>query len=165
MLYIIIVCTYDIALNCHRQRNDVLLFRRQLFESIRKKDERLMSKLKVVCGDVSMDELGVTPEMRQTLIANVSVVFHGAATLNLDASLSEAINMNTAGTLRTLEFCSAMNGLEVGTGHDRRSQNDGRTDCYARGLGWLRICEIPLSNIQMFNPTASAPTVRCTVIT
>lgn len=76
-------------------------------------DESLLSKVRVVCGDVGMDELGIVPEMKETLISEVSIVFHGAATLNLDASLSEAINLNTTGTLRTLEFCSSMKNLQV----------------------------------------------------
>jgi fatty acyl-CoA reductase len=87
----------------------------QLFDSIRKTNESLLSKLQVVCGDVGADELGISPDMKEKMIAEVSIVFHGAATLNLDASLSEAINLNTTGTLRMLEFCSAMKNLEVST--------------------------------------------------
>jgi len=69
--------------------------------------------LKVVSGDVGVDGLGIKPEMKERLISDVSIVFHGAATLNLDASLSEAINLNTTGTLRMLEFCSEMKNLVV----------------------------------------------------
>lgn len=72
-----------------------------------------MSKVQAVCGDVSVDELGVEPEMKRKLISEVSIVFHGAATLNLDAQLTDAINLNTRGTLRMLEFCSDMKNLEV----------------------------------------------------
>lgn len=72
-----------------------------------------MAKVQVVCGDVGVDELGIEPEMKEKLISDVSIVFHGAATLNLDATLTEAINLNTTGTLRMLEFCSAMKNLEV----------------------------------------------------
>lgn len=64
-------------------------------------------------GDVGVDGLGIAQEMKDKMIAEVSIVFHGAATLNLDASLSEAINLNTTGTLRVLEFCSAMKNLKV----------------------------------------------------
>lgn len=93
---------------------DLNILGAQLFDSIRKRDILLLDKLQVVCGDVGMDELGIAPEMKEQLISDVSVVFHGAATLNLDASLSEAVNLNTTGTLRMLEFCSAMNNLQVG---------------------------------------------------
>lgn len=88
-----------------------------MFDSIRKKNESLLSKLIVVAGDVGLQALGILPEMKKTIISEVSIVFHGAATLNLDASLSEAINLNTTGTLRMLEFCSAMKKLEVSTNH------------------------------------------------
>lgn len=69
--------------------------------------------MQVVCGDVGVDELGIEPETKEKFISDVSIVFHGAATLNLDATLTEAINLNTTGTLRMLEFCSAMKNLEV----------------------------------------------------
>jgi len=84
-----------------------------LFDNIRKINESLLSKLKAVHGDIGKDGLGISPEMKDKLISEVSVVFHGAATLNLDASLTEAINLNTTGTLRMLEFCSDMKNLEV----------------------------------------------------
>lgn len=67
----------------------------------------------MVCGDVGLEGLGISEEMKEKLISEVSIVFHGAATLNLDASLNEAINLNTTGTLRMLEFCSNMKKLEV----------------------------------------------------
>lgn len=85
----------------------------QLFDYFRKNDESLLSKLKAVHGDVGKDGLGIAQEMKDELISEVSIVFHGAATLNLDASLTEAINLNTTGTLRMLEFCSAMKNLKV----------------------------------------------------
>ncbi|XP_008183261.1 putative fatty acyl-CoA reductase CG5065 [Acyrthosiphon pisum] len=84
-----------------------------LFDSIRKTNKSLLSKLQVVCGDVGLDGLGITQEMKERLISEVSIVFHGAATLNLDASLTEAINLNTSGTLRMLELCSEMKNLEA----------------------------------------------------
>lgn len=85
----------------------------QLFDYFRKTNVSLLSKLKPVHGDVSVDGLGIVQEMKDELISEVSIVFHGAATLNLDASLAEAINLNTTGTLRMLEFCSAMKNLKV----------------------------------------------------
>ncbi|CAH1715027.1 putative fatty acyl-CoA reductase CG5065 [Aphis gossypii] len=84
-----------------------------LFDSIRKTNKSLLSKLQVVCGDVGLEGLGISEEMKEKLISDVSIVFHGAATLNLDASLNEAINLNTTGTLRMLEFCSNMKKLEA----------------------------------------------------
>lgn len=85
----------------------------QLFDYFRKTNESLLTKVKAVHGDVGMDGLNIAQEMKDEMISEVSVVFHGAATLNLDASLSEAINLNTTGTLRMLEFCSAMKNLKV----------------------------------------------------
>ncbi|XP_050537409.1 putative fatty acyl-CoA reductase CG5065 [Daktulosphaira vitifoliae] len=82
-----------------------------IFNDIRAKNKNLLNKIEVISGDVGIDGLGIAPDMKIKLISTVSVVFHGAATLNLEATLSEAINLNTKGTLRTLEFCSEMKNL------------------------------------------------------
>jgi len=43
----------------------------------------------------------------------VSVVFHGAATLKLEANLKDAVEMNLAGTWRVIQVCKKMTKLEV----------------------------------------------------
>jgi Male sterility protein len=40
-------------------------------------------------------------------------VFHCAATLRLEAKLKDAIDMNTSGTRRMLDFCKTMKKLDV----------------------------------------------------
>jgi fatty acyl-CoA reductase len=64
-------------------------------------------------GDVSLEELGLTPEAKAKLQEQVSVVFHCAATLRLEAKLKDAAEMNTAGTWRMLQLAHGMIQLKV----------------------------------------------------
>lgn len=47
------------------------------------------------------------------MIEKVSVVFHGAATLRLEASVKDAVIQNTLGTKRVLELCQQIINIEV----------------------------------------------------
>lgn len=58
-------------------------------------------------------ELGLSIENRQEIIENTNIVFHCAATLRLEASLKDAIVMNTTGTKRVLDLARQMTNLQV----------------------------------------------------
>lgn len=73
----------------------------------------MLQKVVPVTGDVGNVDLGLTPEGKKTLINNVTVVFHVAATLKLDANLKDAVNMNTEGTWRLLWLATEMKNLVV----------------------------------------------------
>lgn len=64
-------------------------------------------------GDITEPQLGLSPANRDTLIANVSVVFHSAATVKFDEPLNVSVNMNVCGTVKLIELCEAMPKLEV----------------------------------------------------
>jgi fatty acyl-CoA reductase len=51
------------------------------------KSEILSSKLEAIDGDITKPELGLSPDDRQKLIANVSVVFHSAASVKFNDPL------------------------------------------------------------------------------
>lgn len=72
-----------------------------------------MRKVIPIQGDVANENIGLSSESQEKLIENVSVVFHVAATLKLDANLKDAINMNTEGTLRLLQLSTKMKRLKV----------------------------------------------------
>lgn len=59
--------------------------------------------------------MGISEKDRTTLINNVSVIFHGAALLKMDASLKDAINVNTEGVLRMIDIALQMKQLQVST--------------------------------------------------
>lgn len=57
--------------------------------------------------------LGIPTEARLTLINNVSVVFHMAATLKLEGALKDAVEMNVDGTIKVVDLCKQMKKLEA----------------------------------------------------
>ena len=61
-------------------------------------------KVRVVGGDLSEDDLGIEPESRRSLQQSVTVIINCAATVSFDASLREALDLNTLGPLRVLDF-------------------------------------------------------------
>ncbi|KAG8239147.1 hypothetical protein J437_LFUL018766 [Ladona fulva] len=87
-----------------------------LFERIRKERPGAENKVKVIPGDLcpeNDDSLGISEDDAKTLQNTVSIVFHCAATLRLEAKLKDAILTNTMGTWKVLQFSRGMNNLEV----------------------------------------------------
>ncbi|XP_054280697.1 fatty acyl-CoA reductase wat-like isoform X2 [Macrosteles quadrilineatus] len=72
------------------------------------------NKLKVVAvsGDCTLPGLGLSEIDRQTLISNVTVVFHVAATVRFDEELSSAISINVRGTKAILDLAREMPNLK-----------------------------------------------------
>ncbi|XP_066995062.2 putative fatty acyl-CoA reductase CG5065 [Anabrus simplex] len=89
------------------------MFKLPLFSRVRKEFPDAIKKIVVLHGDVTEDRLGLTPEQIQRLMKEVSVVFHFAATLRLEAKLKDAIQMNLTGTWRVLEMCKNMEQLKA----------------------------------------------------
>ncbi|XP_021926222.1 putative fatty acyl-CoA reductase CG5065 isoform X2 [Zootermopsis nevadensis] len=73
------------------------------------------SRRKVVAipGDVSKSGLALHEDDRNVLIDTVSVVFHAAATINFNAALQSAININLIGTKRVLQLCHHMKNIKA----------------------------------------------------
>ena len=69
-----------------------------------------------MAGDVSQDNLGLSAQDRATLLREVCVVFHCAATINFNAALSSAVNINVLGVRRVLQLCKQMTSLRVRRG-------------------------------------------------
>ncbi|KAJ1520571.1 hypothetical protein ONE63_003683 [Megalurothrips usitatus] len=72
-----------------------------------------LDRVKAVSGDVSLPGLGLTDGDRSTLVREVRVVFHAAATINFNAALATAVNINVLGTRRVLQLCQEMPTLRA----------------------------------------------------
>lgn len=72
-----------------------------------------LQKVVFMQGDVLLEELGLTLESKARLQEEVSVVFHCAATLRLEAKLKDSVEMNTTGTWRVLQLARGMTQLKV----------------------------------------------------
>lgn len=64
-------------------------------------------------GEVSTENLKISEENMQLLHSEVTVVFHCAATLRLEANLKDAVLQNLYGTDNMLKFCRGMKKLVV----------------------------------------------------
>lgn len=57
--------------------------------------------------------MGLSGEQIKRVCKDVTVVFHCAATLKLEANLKDAIDMNTTGTKRVIDLCKKMENLKA----------------------------------------------------
>lgn len=85
----------------------------QVFDQIRTVNPKQLDKIKPIRGDVSVDSLGISADDEQTLISNVTVVFHCAANVRFDQQLKDAVNLNTLGTKRVITLAEKMPNLKV----------------------------------------------------
>lgn len=85
----------------------------QLFDTIRKDNPKDLAKVIPICGDITMEELGISEADQSLLRHTVSVVFHSAATVKFDEKLELSVKINMLGTKRLVELCHRMMVLEV----------------------------------------------------
>ncbi|XP_063926620.1 fatty acyl-CoA reductase 1-like isoform X2 [Zophobas morio] len=84
-----------------------------LFDVLKSKNPDSLNKIKIVVGDVRELDLGLDLHERQALIDEVNVVFHGAASVRFDDSLTDAVIMNTRGTREVAKLVLEMKNLDV----------------------------------------------------
>lgn len=86
----------------------------QVFEKLRETaGDAPFKKLVAVAGDVGEDNLGLSPKDRETLINNVHIVFHSAATLDFEAGLKPTVKINLLGTRRIVQLASELRNIQV----------------------------------------------------
>mgnify|MGYP000925289276 CR=1 FL=1 len=110
------VCLTGHILSGLPKRNEVSLLIAgiwQIFNKFWTENPNILRKVVAVTGDVGNADLGLSLKDKRMLLNEVTVVFHVAATLKLDANLKDAINMNTEGTLRLLQLSCEMKNLVV----------------------------------------------------
>lgn len=71
-----------------------------MFQRVRKEKPQTMKKVVALNGDVSMENLGLSSQQMGTLMNEIDVVFHLAATLRLESKLKDAIVMNTVNLIK-----------------------------------------------------------------
>uniref|UniRef100_T1IGL0 Fatty acyl-CoA reductase n=1 Tax=Rhodnius prolixus TaxID=13249 RepID=T1IGL0_RHOPR len=83
-----------------------------LFAPLLKQNPKALQKLIAIEGDITEEDLGLKPEVKQKLQQNVNIIFHVAASLKLEAGLKEAVDFNLKGTKRMLELALGIKNLE-----------------------------------------------------
>ncbi|XP_057371715.1 putative fatty acyl-CoA reductase CG5065 [Daphnia carinata] len=89
------------------------LINNQIFDTVRKQQLNVMSKLTATAGDVTLPGLGLSVSDMHLLIENVSIVFNSAATIKFNEELKDAIEMNVKGPMQLLNICRQMKRLEA----------------------------------------------------
>ena len=87
----------------------------QLFESLMKSNPDVLKKIVAIEGDITKPDLGLSKEQMKQLISEVTLVFHMAASLRLEAGMKAAIINNTLSTKHVLDFSLQMKQLKVRT--------------------------------------------------
>ncbi|RVE41879.1 hypothetical protein evm_013468, partial [Chilo suppressalis] len=85
----------------------------KVFDYLKSDYPEQLQKLRVVPGDILVEDLGMSKEDRQMLQKECHVVFHCAACVRFDMFIRDAVNLNTVGTQRVLDLASGMTKLEV----------------------------------------------------
>ncbi|BET02124.1 Male sterility protein [Nesidiocoris tenuis] len=85
----------------------------ELFGLLLEKYPNAFDKVTIIPGDVSEIECGISKEDQQILRDNVSVVFHTAASVRFDDSVTKAVKLNTRGTHELLKMAENFKKLEV----------------------------------------------------
>lgn len=107
-IYLIIRCKKGIDPHTRLQP----IIDNQLFQLL-DKNSGIFNKLVVLPGDMSEINCGLSDEHIQMIKENVSVVFHTAASVRFDDSMSYALKLNTRGTHELLKIAKEIKKLEV----------------------------------------------------
>ncbi|KAJ9586191.1 hypothetical protein L9F63_020165, partial [Diploptera punctata] len=84
-----------------------------LFETLMKNNPDVLKKIIAIEGDITKPDLVLSKEQKKQLISEVTIVFHMAASLRLEAGMKAAITNNTLSTKNILDLSSEMKQLKV----------------------------------------------------
>jgi len=87
----------------------------QLFKRLKYEVPKYYHKVSGVAGDCSLPGLGLSVSSRNTLINEVNIVFHGAATVRFDEHIRVAMTINVSGTRELLNLAKKIINLKVRT--------------------------------------------------
>ncbi|XP_053686037.1 fatty acyl-CoA reductase wat-like, partial [Sabethes cyaneus] len=82
-----------------------------LFDKLRELRPNDIQKIEPISGDCSLLQLGLDDESRKR-IENVQFVFHGAASVRFDDTLTKAILLNTRGTREVFHWAKSLKHLK-----------------------------------------------------
>ncbi|CRL01949.1 CLUMA_CG015216, isoform A [Clunio marinus] len=86
-----------------------------IFDVIRDRNSEKFEKIKVIEGDLTLDNFGLNGNDETELVENIHIIFHCAANVRFDQTLKCAVNFNLNGTHRVLKLAEKMKHLIVFT--------------------------------------------------
>lgn len=90
-----------------------LFFIEKVFDPMKKANPDYKKKITLIPGDVTLPNLGISQSDREILKEEVTIVFHGAATVRFDEKLKTAIEVNVYGTKQMMQLCAECRNLLV----------------------------------------------------
>lgn len=118
----------------------------QAFHRIRRIQPDLLKRVKVIRGDVTFDNLGISPGDLDIIIKNVSVIIHSAATIRFDEPLKRAVRINVLATQRVMEMALQVKQLtafiHVSTAYCNQTKIDIKEQVYEEKLNPDRLIEL-----------------------
>ncbi|XP_006624031.1 putative fatty acyl-CoA reductase CG5065 isoform X1 [Apis dorsata] len=87
------------------------MFELPLFDRLRKENYSSFEKLIPVLGDISLEDLGLSKIERQTIIEQVSIIFHIAANVRFEGNLKKDIFSNVRSTRDVCILAKSMKNL------------------------------------------------------
>ena len=103
-----------------------------IFNKLRMEDEEALRKVVAMSGDITEDRLGLTFEEESILVNSVNIIFHCAATVRFDETLSVSVGVNVAGLGGMLSLAKKMNHLEAMVHVSTAYCNDNQTNIEER---------------------------------
>ncbi|XP_044731403.1 fatty acyl-CoA reductase 1-like [Chrysoperla carnea] len=89
------------------------IFNIPLFDKLKEECPESLSKVKIIKGDITELEYGLSDSDLEFIINEINIVFHAAASVRFDDSLKDAILINTRGTNELLKILKQMKNLKV----------------------------------------------------
>lgn len=116
-----------------------------LFEVLRASSPGFEEKLCPIAGDVAELKLGFSEETFAQL-ANVSIIFHSAATVRFDDTLKYSILINTRGTREVMEFATTLKNIKlvmhISTTYSNVYESTIEERIYPAAADWRKTIEI-----------------------
>jgi len=84
-----------------------------LFKRLKYEVPKYYHKVSGVAGDCSLPGLGLSASSRNTLIKEVNIIFHGAATVRFDEHIRVAMDINVSGTRELINLAKTITNLKV----------------------------------------------------
>lgn len=80
---------------------------------MRQQNKDVFAKIGVIPGEISASNLDISDKNRKILSEEVQVIYHCAANVRFDQSLSTTVMINVRGTKLILELAKQCKNLEV----------------------------------------------------
>ncbi|XP_071557368.1 fatty acyl-CoA reductase wat isoform X1 [Temnothorax nylanderi] len=88
------------------------IFDDPVFAKLRHEQPKFRHQIVAIAGDCSEPNLGISSQDRATLIREVSIVFHVAATVRFDEKLKLAVPINVRSTRDVVNICKEITNLK-----------------------------------------------------